>query len=122
MKNSLSKKKPSNKPEKRDFWRRQIEGWKKSMLSQSDYCLKNRLSLSTFHCWNARLKAEKVPKQTSFLRVQVPPRNESPSEKAPVIQVRLPNGIIINLPMALGLEGLAKLIQGFGGSDVKAAP
>ena len=49
-------KKTEKQSEKREFWKRQIAGWKSSKLSQTAYCQQHGLKLSTFHYWRKRLK------------------------------------------------------------------
>lgn len=46
--------KPSQES-KRDYWQQQIKTWKRSGLSQKQYCRSRSLALSTFCYWKKRL-------------------------------------------------------------------
>lgn len=46
---------PASRQEKRNYWSQHIEDWKSSGLTQSQYCDKQQLKLSTFRYWKARL-------------------------------------------------------------------
>lgn len=43
------------KEEKVDFWQKHIHSWKKSGLSQADYCQANELSTSNFSKWKKKI-------------------------------------------------------------------
>lgn len=43
---------------KRDHWQQQIDNWKRSGLSQKQYCLRHSLALSTFCYWKKRLNRQ----------------------------------------------------------------
>jgi hypothetical protein len=101
--------------EKRSFWKSHLESWKKTTKSQSQYCHDHSISYTAFNYWRNRLNKEKA-ESTQFIKVSPPPVNMV----AHIIQAKLPNGVVINLPFALGLDNILKLIQGCGGADVKA--
>ena len=56
--------------EKKSFWSTHIDNWKSSDLTQSNYCLINNLKISTFQCWNNRLKKETQP-ETSLVPIKL---------------------------------------------------
>jgi len=42
------------------FWREQIEGWRRSGLTQAEYCRRTDLAKSSFQYWRRRLRAEEA--------------------------------------------------------------
>ena len=55
----------------RRFWKAHIHAWKKSGLTQRDYCLRNSLKDTQFTYWKTKFNKEKVG-QVSFVPVPVP--------------------------------------------------
>jgi hypothetical protein len=70
-------------------WRRRIDAWRQSGLSQKAYCEQNHLALSTFSLWRQRLTNREKPKPVSACLEIVPvPRVQSPVVPArPVVLV-----------------------------------
>jgi hypothetical protein len=46
---------------KRRYWKRRVEAWERSGLSQRQFCAKRGLALSTFQWWRAKLRRAEVP-------------------------------------------------------------
>lgn len=42
-------------------WRGRLEAWRQSGLSQSAFCERHELALSTFQLWRRRLKSQEIP-------------------------------------------------------------
>ncbi|MCW8128357.1 IS66 family insertion sequence element accessory protein TnpA [Microbulbifer halophilus] len=83
---------------KSDFWQQHIDAWKGSGLSQTAYCQRHDLKLSTFTYWRN--------KQNKGRRKLVPV--SMPVQDAPV-ELALPGGIHMQLP-ASALEQTLPLI------------
>lgn len=61
---------------KQEYWRSHITGWKKSSLSQIDYCKQNNLSKHRFTYWKCKEHKKSAP--ISFIPViQSPIRSTS---------------------------------------------
>ena len=56
---------------KASYWRQHIEGWSGSGLSQSEYCRRSGIALSTFQYWKRRLD-RRPPAQEERSIVAVP--------------------------------------------------
>lgn len=42
------------KPRSTDFWRKHVDGWQESGLSQAEYCRQHKLSVGAFWHWKRR--------------------------------------------------------------------
>jgi hypothetical protein len=69
----------SSQESKRDYWQQQIKTWKKSSLSQKQYCRSHSLALSTFCYWRRRLNNQEsaIPK---FYPLAIPAPGPEPTE------------------------------------------
>lgn len=74
--NSQSK---ASQESKRDYWRQQIKNWKRSGLSQKQYCRSRSLALSTFCYWKRRLNTQE-PATPKFYPLAIPASPMEPSE------------------------------------------
>lgn len=61
----------SSQEAKRDYWQQQIKAWKKSGLSQKQYCRSWSLALSTFCYWKKRLN-NSAPASPNFYPLTIP--------------------------------------------------
>ena len=73
---------------KAEYWRLHIEGWRKSGLSQVDYCRSNDLSRHRFTYW--KCKGDKKTKHTTFIPVL-----HKPSKITPIISNTAPLKVLI---------------------------
>ncbi len=58
---------------KQIFWKRHINEWRKSGISQVQYCRQNKLSTQSFTYWKMRLSQRS---SISFVAVQVKPEKQ----------------------------------------------
>jgi hypothetical protein len=79
-------------------WRKQIEDWRNSGLSQQAFCRNRGLSYHKFHYWRKKLTGElvnkpvnKTPSRSSAL-VPVTYQSPSPTDS---LSVHLPNGVCL---------------------------
>ena len=95
------------------YWRKQIEAWHASNLSQHDFCKRRSLSYSQFQYWRRKLRQTSAAgdgaiRRSGFVAVQ-PQRMEETAE----LTVVLPNGVELrgvhdgNLALVERLVGLA---------------
>ena len=75
------------------YWRKQIEAWRTSNLSQLDFCKRRSLSYSQFQYWKQKLRKTTPPDEgalhrSGFVTVQ-PQRMEAAAE----LTVVLPSGV-----------------------------
>jgi len=83
-----------------DFWRHHIDGWKKSRVSQREYCAAHGLARRSFCRWRMRFKADDAAAERALSRrsgrrhrpSDSPSANHSPmAPKAPPFGVPQPN-------------------------------
>jgi len=69
---------------RRAHWQRSLEKYRKSGLTQEEFCRREKLNVGTFRAWLYRLRKE----STSMVRVEVKP-------SASKVEARLLNGVIL---------------------------
>ena len=108
-------------------WQARLESYKASGLEVNVFCLQEGVSRSTFYRWVDRLKdgvpesmvAEKADRQRaeSGEAVFVPI-----SLKASPVEIELPNGGIVRLPLGVGQAVLVDVIRTVGALKPWKAP
>jgi hypothetical protein len=68
------------------FWRKHMEGWRRSGRSQREYCRKHGLALRTFRFWRGRLTQARVSPRLEVVPVPQRARLPEPS-RAPIVLV-----------------------------------
>ena len=103
-------------------WKQRLESQKASGLSVAVYCLQERVSLSSFFRWQRRLKSG-VP--ASLIEDEAD-RQQAESEeageaiflpvslKASPVEIELPNGGVVRLPLGVGQAALIAVIEAAG--------
>ena len=100
-------------------WQERLENYKASNLEVEVFCLQEGVSRTTFYKWSQRLKdgipesmvAEKAARERaeSGEAVFVPI-----SLKASPVEIELPNGGIVRLPLGVGQAVLVEVIRAVG--------
>ncbi len=88
---------------KHDFWRRHIEGWRQSKLSQKAYCQQQDVSFSSFGYWRARLN-RKTEARGKFIPVNLAGVSAS-------VNVFLPLGVRLEIPVHALAEVLPVIVH-----------
>lgn len=93
---------------KSEFWKPHIEGWRASGLSQAAYCRQHGLDMKRFAYWRRTLASTAAAASTpALLPIMV--------SDAPVaddrVEVRLPNGLQVLLPIGLDPAHVVPLIR-----------
>ena len=57
---------------KPSYWRRRVEDWSGSGLSQAEYCRRSGIPLSTFQYWKRRLGSQIGADERSIVEVPIP--------------------------------------------------
>ena len=101
-------------------WQDRLESFQASGLEIDVFCLKEGVSRSTFYRWKDRLKegvpeplvAEKVAREkaesaegAAFVPISL---------KASPVEIELPNGSIVRLPLGVGQAVLVEVIRAVG--------
>jgi hypothetical protein len=53
--------KPPQAADRRRYWEEHVERWRRSGMTQKDYCKKNKLKRSAFYYWKKRLQELLAP-------------------------------------------------------------
>ena len=108
-------------------WQERLESYKASGLEVDVFCLQEGISRSTFYRWVDRLKdgipesmvAEKAARQraesgeAAFVPITL---------KASPVEIELPNGGIVRLPLGVGQAVLLEVIRAVGALRPWKAP
>lgn len=101
-------------------WKQRLESFKASGLSLEVFCLQEGVSKSTYYRWVDQLKngipesllAEEAARQ----QAEANPATFLPvSLKASPIELQLPNGGVVRLPLGIGQAALVEVIRVVGG-------
>ena len=101
-------------------WKQRLESYKASGLSLDVFCLQEGVSKSTYYRWVNQLKdgipesllAEEAARQ----QAEANPATFLPvSLKASPIELQLPNGGVVRLPLGIGQAALVEVIRVVGG-------
>lgn len=89
---------------KQKFWQNHIDAWRVSGLSQSAYCKEHALSLSSFGYWLHRRAEPKSAATAIPITVSRPGADER-------VDIRLPNGLTVQMPLTLDGARLLPLLR-----------
>ena len=78
-----------------EYWRRHLEAWRESGLTQVAYCASQGVSLKSFCRWRGKEKEARAAAATSLTLVPV---RIDQLEAAHVVRLRSPGGWEIELP------------------------
>ena len=101
-------------------WKQRLESFKASGLGLDVFCLQEGVSKSTYYRWVDQLKngipesllAEEAARQ----QAEANPATFLPvSLKASPIELQLPNGGVVRLPLGIGQAALVEVIRVVGG-------
>jgi hypothetical protein len=76
-----SKPELTSRDSKQESWKRHIENWKESSLTQKQYCIQHQLKLATFQYWKSKLERHSLTKP--LLPVTVKPTVSSTMRSFP---------------------------------------
>ena len=107
-------------------WQRRLESYSSSDLNLSVFCLQEGVSRSTFYRWKDRLK-DGIPEP---LESEAEPEHATSSEsvflpvslKASPVEIELPNGRVVRLPVSVGQNMLVAIIRVVGSLQPWKAP
>jgi hypothetical protein len=79
---------PESKLAKRQYWQEHIESWKRSGLSQAEYCRLNSLRLKNFWYWKKQY-SEKISDQVRFFPLSLVPTKAAKAIKSEPASLQL---------------------------------
>ena len=97
-------------------WRQRLESHKASGLSLDVFCLQEGVSKSTYYRWVDQLKdgipESLVAEEAARQQAESNPATFLPvSLKASPIELQLPNGGVVRLPLSIGQAALVEVIR-----------
>ncbi len=108
-------------------WQERLESYKASHLEVDVFCLQEGVSRSTFYRWVDRLK-DGVP-ESMVAEKTAREKNESGQAafvpitlKASPVEIELPNGGVVRLPLGVGQVVLVEVIRAVGALRPWKAP
>ena len=109
------------------YWQERLAGRKASGLSISEFCAEEDISLSTFYRWVNRLKdgipdALQEEGKTLSLADIAEPKFLPVSVTASPVEIELPNGGLVRLPVGVGEAAIVSPIQAVTGLQTKRKP
>ena len=81
-----------------------IEQWKQSNLPQNTFCKEQGITYTTFYYWLKRFRLQQE-ETGGFMSMRVTSTRENQ------IEIRYPNGVVIQIPSTIGLSALKQLIR-----------
>ena len=97
-------------------WQQRLESRKTSGLSIDDFCLQEGVSRATFFRWAARLR-EGIPESLVAEEAAGEQGGTAPATFLPLtlktssVEIQLPNGAIVRLPIHCGQEAIVEAIR-----------
>lgn len=89
----------TTKSDKAKFWRKHINNWMKSGMTQTAYCAQNELRIQQLHYWRSRLRLHDGTVPNELQDRFVPVLNDRADESTQVtclgVQIVFPSGIMI---------------------------
>ena len=103
-------------------WQQRFESQKASGLSVAVFCLQEGVSLSTFYRWQQQLKsgipAAMLEEEADRQQAESADMSEATflpiSLKASPVEIELPNGGVVRLPLGVGQAALIAVIEAAG--------
>jgi transposase-like protein len=100
-------------------WQQRLESQIASGLSVDVFCLQEGVSRATFYRWVARLR-EGIPEPLAAEEAAggqtetAPPMFLPLSLKTSTVEIQLPNGTVVRLPLRFGQEAIVEVIRMVG--------
>ncbi len=95
---------------KRQYWRRHIEAWQTSTISQAHYCRENHLSYHQFQYWKRRLVS--TQEVASLVEVPMPViLGGAALSCSPAIRVVVDNGYRVEIQTGFDAETLEQVLR-----------
>jgi len=98
----------TRKRHSQEAWRRSIEAWSGSGLSQAAFCERHDLALSTFQWWRRRLAERKHNEPGGFVEVRVASESRSPGDP---VRLTFPSGLRLYVPRGWDRRDLVEILR-----------
>jgi hypothetical protein len=99
-------------PKLERYWRDLITRWERSDLTVRDFCSDQRIREPSFYAWRRELaaRAEQAGSPTPPVPTFVPVRVAAPA----AIEVVLPTGVVVRVPIGADPAAVARLVTALG--------
>lgn len=95
-------------PDRERFWRTTVAGQSSSGQSVRAYCASRRISQASYYYWKRALAGRPVPPSSpAFAAVRV--------VADPVLEIVLPTGLVVRVPVGTDPVAAARLVAALGG-------
>ena len=102
----------SRKSKGQEFWIRHVKAFQASGLNKADYARRHGLAPNTLYNWLVKLSRESLPApKPEFIPVQVEHSSEPLVDNVGSIQITLPNGVQVTMPVSTAPERVLSLID-----------
>jgi hypothetical protein len=108
--------------ERGGYWRRWMGKWKRSGLTQAEFCRRHGLKVGSFSWWKHKLSEpagslRPIPRRSrrreavEFVELTAPVSSTAPSRCSAGYEVILPRGAVIRLPVDFDSARVGRLIR-----------
>ena len=108
------------------YWQERLENREASGLSIDEFCAAEEISRSTFYRWMRRLKdgiPDAVKEEKTVTRAHIAePKFLPVSVTASPVEIELPNGGLVRLPVGVGQAVIVDVIQAVTGLQSRRKP
>ncbi len=112
----MSESQESSRSIKREHWRKHIDNWQSSGISQTKYCEQENISFASFSWWRTKgLKGKTKSKKISFVPAVIKEPETAVSKLHINIELIFPNQIKLVLPSNLPVTNLVSIVKSLGG-------
>jgi hypothetical protein len=96
-----------------NFWKKAIQSWEASGISQSAFCRKTGLNVKTLNRWNLKLKHKNLTPKKSITFIQLPlmEQNKPESISENELQLYVNEQYRITVSKGFGEETLQRLLK-----------
>ncbi len=96
---------------KQSQWRRHVDAWRKSELSQAEYCRLHGLNPKTFSTWTWRKLSIAPNAQIDLIPVEVTPSAAPITPTETTMVLRFTSGVQLELSTAVSPRWLVEVLQ-----------
>lgn len=97
-------------PELSKFWKKHIDAWNSSGLSQIDYCRQKNLSRTRFTYWKLKFEKQNLPQ--TFIEVSPKTvQHALPVKSINSITIRSASGFSVDVPQHFSSESLKQILS-----------
>ena len=97
----------SKNSQKFNIWQKRIKAWKKSGLSQKEYCLREKITYATFNYWKRQVE----PKTKTSQNLKSSLINAGNFHLMNICQIVTPSGYQLKFPENISCEKIENILK-----------